>query len=101
MSKENPVNMAASVRQKLLNLSRDKQEDFNLVLTRYASERLLYRLGQSQYADEFVLKGAFLFFIWSKGGYRPTRDIDFLKFGENSAERLLAVFRDICHIREV
>ena len=47
MSKEKPRNLAASVRQRLLNLSRTRGEDFQFVLTRYALERFLYRLSQA------------------------------------------------------
>lgn len=57
---------AASVRQKLLNLATSTGEDFGLVLTRYALERLLYRLSQSKYRDQFILKGAMLFQVWSR-----------------------------------
>jgi len=46
-------NIAASVRQKLLNIATSTGEDFGLVLTRYAVERVLYRLGQSNYRDQF------------------------------------------------
>jgi predicted nucleotidyltransferase component of viral defense system len=49
------------VRQRLLNLSRERGEDFNFLLTRYANERLLYRLANSPYRDQFVLKGTALF----------------------------------------
>ena len=40
----NGRNVAASVRAKLLNKARAEKHDFTLVLTRYALERLLYRL---------------------------------------------------------
>ena len=40
-------NIAASVRARLLNLSKASGQNFDLVLTRFALERLLYRLGQS------------------------------------------------------
>ena len=53
-----PRNLAASVRQRLLDLSRQQREEFQGLLTRYALERLLYRLGQSSYRDTFILKGA-------------------------------------------
>ena len=43
MTQKEPVNLPASVRQRLLNLSRDRGEDFNLTLMRYGTERLLYR----------------------------------------------------------
>lgn len=51
-------NMGASVRARLLNRARETRQDFNLVLTRYALERLLYRLSISPHADQFLLKGA-------------------------------------------
>ena len=60
MTKQKPHNLAASVRQRLMNIARSQKEDFQLVLIRYALERLLYRLSQSEYRDVFVLKGAML-----------------------------------------
>jgi len=96
MRKRQPVNLAASVRQQLLNQARDKGEDFNLVLTRYALERLLYRLTRSQYADQFVLKGAMLFAVWANRVYRPTRDLDLLGYGDSSQQTLTKVFQEIC-----
>ena len=65
MSKKNPFNIAASVRQRLLNRIRATGEDATLVWSRYAAERLLYRLSVSQYATDFVLKGAVLFMVWT------------------------------------
>ena len=58
-------NVAASVRQRLMNVSRTTKEPFDLVLTRFALERLLFRLTESAHADRFVLKGAMLFQIWT------------------------------------
>ena len=57
----NGRNVAASVRAKLLNKARAEKRDFTLVLTRYALERLLYRLSISRHAEHFLLKGALLF----------------------------------------
>jgi hypothetical protein len=100
MTRERPQNIAASVRQKLLNRARQQKEDFQLMLTRYGLERLLFRLSESQHADSFVLKGAFMFFIWTDLPYRPTRDLDLLSFGESSAARLIAIFKELCSIRQ-
>lgn len=91
-----PRNIAASVRQRLLDLSRQQKEEFQGLLTRYTLERLLYRLGQSQYCDRFILKGAMLFSAWSDEPHRATRDLDLLGYGENSIPHLEQVFRDIC-----
>ena len=92
------VNIAASVRQKLLNLSRDRQEDFGLVLTKYGLERVLYRMSRSKHRDAFVLKGALLFELWTQQRYRPTRDADFLAQGQNRLDRFIAIFKEICEM---
>ncbi|WP_311972637.1 hypothetical protein [Bradyrhizobium agreste] len=49
-------NVGASVRARLLNLAKERNEPFDLLLTQYALERLLYRLSISKYKDKFVLK---------------------------------------------
>jgi len=66
------------------------------VLTRYALERLLYRLGQSQYHNQFLLKGAMLFAVWGGEAHRPTRDIDLLGFGTSELPQVIQIFQDIC-----
>jgi hypothetical protein len=80
----------------LLNLARERNEEFQNVLTRYAMERLLYRLGESRHRSRFTLKGAMLFSIWSGEQHRATWDIDLLGKGQNSIEHLEDVFREIC-----
>ncbi len=96
MKEKKPVNLEASVRRRLLNNSRERSEDFNLVLTRYATERFLYRLSVSQYADQFVLKGAVLIGIWLAKAYRPTRDIDLMGYGDNAPQRFIPIIQEIC-----
>lgn len=98
MKKEAAVNIAASVRQRLLNLSRQSGEDFGLLLSRFAAERLLYRLSISPYRAAFLLKGAALFTVWEKIPRRPTRDVDFLGSGDASPEHLAMVFRSLSAI---
>jgi hypothetical protein len=49
-----PKNVAASVRARLLTLSRERNQPFDLLLTRYVLERLLYRLGSTDYRNRFV-----------------------------------------------
>lgn len=91
-------NIAASVRARLLNRARESGQDFELVLTRYAIERLLYRLSVSRHADQFLLKGALLFDLWFDIPHRPTRDADFLGFGSAEPPTVEAVFREVCSI---
>ena len=89
-------NVAASVRARLLNRARETKQDFNLVLTRYAIERLLYRVSISTHANNFLLKGALLFDLWFDIPHRPTRDIDFLGFGSIKLPDIENVFKDVC-----
>ncbi len=96
MSKEKPRNLAASVRQRLLTLARVQGEDFHLVLTRYAIERVLYRLSTSAHGKGFVLKGAMLFRLWIDQPHRPTRDLDLLGKGDSSLDAVALVFREVC-----
>jgi hypothetical protein len=89
-------NLAASVRQRLLNHAHAEGRSFDLVLTRYGVERLLYRLSISPHRNDFVLKGAMLFQAWTEAPTRPTRDVDLLGRGEESSSHLARVFREIC-----
>lgn len=89
-----------SIRTRLLNLSRASGETFDYVLARYGIERVLYRLGKSEVADRFVLKGATLFHVWNQKLHRPTRDLDLLGSGPDDLESLrkviLAIIRVPC-----
>ena len=98
MTQAVPFNVAASIKQRLLNRAREQKEDFNLLLTKYGLERILYRIGRSQYKESFVLKGALLFELWTEQQYRPTRDADFLSKGDNNPERYQRIFEEICEM---
>jgi predicted nucleotidyltransferase component of viral defense system len=93
--KKTPKNVGASVRARLLRLSTERREDFQLLLTRYANERLLYRLAKSHHGAQFVLKGAALFTLWTGHPHRATRDLDLLAFGDATEARVRAVFQDV------
>lgn len=88
-------NLGASIRARLLSLSQSNGQPFDLLLTRFVLERLLYRLSQSSHRDKFVLKGAMLVTTWIDNPQRGTRDLDFLGFGATTGEAMLKVFRDI------
>ncbi len=88
-------NTAASIRQRLLNLAKDKQTDFQQVLTRYGLERLLYRMSLSPENQQFILKGAMLFELWFNMPHRPTRDLDFLTFGNPDLAQITQRFKRI------
>jgi predicted nucleotidyltransferase component of viral defense system len=90
--------MSASVRARLNNLSRSSGEMFQYLLTRYAQERFLYRLGKSEHKESFILKGATLFLLWEGVPHRRTKDIDFLRFGSSDPDQLKRVIEDICRV---
>lgn len=89
------TNVGASVRARLLKIARERGDDYQLLLTRYVNERLLYRLGQSEHANAFVLKGAVLFTLWTGNPHRTTRDVDLLGFGAPTIERVRRVFAEV------
>lgn len=89
-------NIGASVRARLLNRAKESESDYSLILTKYALERLLYRISVSQWRDAFLLKGALLFDLWFDQPHRPTRDIDLLGFGPSGVDDVAAIFCDVC-----
>ncbi|SCW96567.1 nucleotidyl transferase AbiEii/AbiGii toxin family protein [Ancylobacter rudongensis] len=93
-------NIGASVRARLLQVAKASGQSFDLVLTRFALERLLFRLSQSPHADRFVLKGAMLMMSWFEDPYRGTRDLDLLGFGDPEPEAMLATFRGILALND-
>lgn len=96
MTNKSPRDVSASVRARLLNISKRNSEAFDLVLVRFAIERLLYRLSQSKFRDRFVVKGAMMFQVWTRLTHRPTRDLDLLGFGQPDIDFFARVFRDLC-----
>jgi predicted nucleotidyltransferase component of viral defense system len=88
--------IGASVRARLLNLARERGQVLDLLLTRYALERLLYRLSLSAHRNRFVLKGAMLVTTWFEDPHRPTRDLDLLGYGDPSAATMSIVWKEIC-----
>ncbi len=89
-------NLAASVRARLKQHADASKQDFNLTLTHYGLERLLYRLSVSTHASNFLLKGALLFTVWYDMAHRPTRDADLLGFGPDDVETAVNTFHQIC-----
>ena len=89
------TNVAASVRQRLLNRARAEGRAFQELATLYAMERFLYRLGRSPHAERFVLKGGLMTLTWAGEYGRVTRDIDLLGRGANSVEAVATRLREV------
>lgn len=88
-------NVAASVRQRLLNRARSDKRPFNELLQYYAMERFLYRLSRTDHAGHFILKGALMLRVWRAPEFRPTMDIDMLGRTNNEEANVVAQIRDI------
>jgi len=90
--------LARSIQVKLSRHAQAIGVDPNLVMTRFAVERFLYRLSISPHAERFLLKGALLMLAWLGDTLRPTRDADLLGFGDLEDDDLRRIFIDICAI---
>jgi len=84
-----------SVQARLLAHARQIGVDPNLILARYANERLLHRISRSRHTDRFVLKGAMLLVVWLGEMIRPTRDVDLLGFGDLTDAAIAATFVEV------
>ena len=89
-------NLPASVTARLLNRAKQAGDDYQTILTSFCLERFLYRLGESEVRDRFVLKGAMLLRLWSDQPYRATRDLDLLRRGDRSVEGIHRDLMTIC-----
>lgn len=95
----NPASsLPQSVQARLVKLAHARMVDPNLILVRYASERLLYRLSRSKHAKQFVLKGGMLLVAWLGDMIRPTRDVDLLGFGDLTEESLVRTFAEVATV---
>lgn len=92
------LEVAASIRARLLNQARARGEEFEFTLTRFASERLLFRLGASTVRDRCILKGACLLSVWLADPYRATRDVDILAFGPADDAGVRSLVAEICAV---
>lgn len=96
--KHPPKNIVQSIHDRLKNKSEERDETFNFLLIRYGLERLIHRLAISEYSDQFILKGALLFEVWTQEPHRSTKDIDFTISMSKNIPELEHIFRDLCEI---
>lgn len=92
-------NSVQAVKDKLKNISKEKNVDFNSVMRFYMYDRFVERLSKSEYRDNFILKGGFylsnLFGIDS----RSTMDIDVaIRKVEFTEENLINMINEIINV---
>ncbi len=99
MTKTEIKNYGKSVRTRLLTVSKESCIPYMTVLVRYLQERLLYRVSQSEFRENFYLKGGALLYAFNQEQARPTKDIDFLGTHiSNDRDYLKAVFSKIAGV---
>jgi predicted nucleotidyltransferase component of viral defense system len=92
-------NIAASVKEKLRNISIKSGKEFQSIVRQHVQERFLYRLSESLYSNNLILKGALLFIAHDISRNRPTRDIDFLGSKiPNEIDDIVEVIKEILNI---
>ena len=92
-------NYGKSIRARLLNVAKQEEVSYQTILTRYFQERLLYRISQTRYRENFYLKGGALMYAYERFAARPTLDIDFLGTHiSNDGKRIAEAFREICSV---
>ena len=92
-------NSAQAVKDKLKNISRGKNVDFNSVMRFYMYDRFVERLSKSKYKDNFILKGGFYLSKLFGLDNRSTRDIDTaIRKAEFTEENLIKMVNEIINI---
>lgn len=92
-------NSAQAVKDKLRNISNEKNINFNAVLKFYMYDRFIERLSKSKYRDNIVLKGGF--YLSSLFGIenRSTIDIDAaIRKAEFTEDNLLKMITEIINV---
>lgn len=94
------MNSAASVKARLMNISRKTGRTMDSLLVTYGIERTVYRISVSRYVNNFTLKGGVFLYAMFHGGYsRATIDLDFLlEKLSNDEENMRRIFTEIFSI---
>ena len=88
--------IAASIRQRLLNEAKRQNRPFQELLQYFAMERFLYRISIHPMSDRFILKGALLMTAWRTAQSRPTVDIDLTARTSNDHEHIRRWILELC-----
>ena len=88
------------LKDKLKNISREKNVDFNTLLRLYMYDRFLERLSKSKYRNNFILKGGFYLSTLFGVENRATMDIDTaFKNANFDEETIVKMIKEIVSIK--
>ncbi len=94
-------NTIASIQARLKTIAEQDKTAYQIVLIRYFTERLMYRISVSAYKKQFCLKGGVLLYAYERESSRPTMDLDLLGLHISSEqEQMKVVFQAICQIND-
>jgi hypothetical protein len=91
-------NLSESIRQRLKNLSEQRNRPFDEILRYYSMERFLYRLSISSHVKKFFLKGGLMLKVWDSLDHRATMDIDLLAKTSNQIDHLYRIITEVAEI---
>jgi hypothetical protein len=97
-SKGSKAELAKQARRHLDRLAKERGVEPQRLHSEYAVERLLYRLGISVHAGDFVLKGATVLRLWTPSASRATWDLDLLGRGSSAMGDVLARLRAVAAV---
>lgn len=87
------------LKDKLKNIFKEKNVDFNTILRLYMYDRFIERLSVSKYKDNFILKGGFYLSILFGVENRTTMDIDTaFKNANFNEETIVKMIKEIVSI---
>lgn len=87
------------LKDKLRNISKEKNVDFNTLLRLYMYDRFIERLSKSKYRDNFILKGGFYLSTLFGVENRTTMDIDTAFRNANfNEETIVKMMKEIASI---
>ena len=88
------------LKDKLRNVSKEKNVDFNTLLRLYMYDRFIERLAKSKYKDNFILKGGFYLSTLFGVENRTTMDIDTAFRNANfNEETIVKMIKEIVSIK--
>ncbi len=92
-------NSAQAVKDKLKNISKEKNVDFNSIMRFYMYDRFIERLSKSKYKDNFILKGGFYLSNLFGIDNRSTMDIDTaIRKTDFTEENLVKMINEIINV---
>ena len=93
--------VADTVKKRLSEVCKNSKQhvDMQRLMTRYAIERFMWRIGQSRHAGQFTLKGAMAFAYYAPDSSRTTKDVDFTMSGQYPPEKIKTMLSEIARVK--